>query len=108
MCIRDSIDFVQDSKSSKFRALVDGAFPKANLIIYKGIRSNQIGTCLLYTSGLFLDLQIKAYHGEISTKSLDLRGLVSAVKATRSGLSPIDAIQIDVYKRQLLRQSVLR
>ena len=56
-------------------------------------------------AGLFLDLQIKAYHGEISTKSLDLRGLVSAVKATRGGLSPIDAIQMgiikDVYKRQL-------
>ena len=42
------IDFVQDSKSSKFRALVDGAFPKANLIIYKGIRSNQIGTVCIY------------------------------------------------------------
>ena len=24
-------------------------------------------------AGLFLDLQIKAYHGEISTKSLDLK-----------------------------------
>ncbi len=42
------IDFVQDSKSSKFRALVDGAFPKANLIIYKGVRSNQIGTVCIY------------------------------------------------------------
>ena len=29
-------------------ALVDGAFPKANLIIYKGIRSDQIGTVCIY------------------------------------------------------------
>ena len=60
-------------------------------------------------AGLFLDLQIKAYHGEISTKSLDLRGLVSAVKATRSGLSPIDAIQMgiinksfDVFEKEII------
>ena len=44
-------------------------------------------------------MQIKAYHGEILTKSLDLRGLVSAVKATRSGLSPIEAIQMGIINR---------
>lgn len=44
-------------------------------------------------------MQIKAYHGEISTKSLDLRGLVSAVKATKSGLSPIDAIQMGIINK---------
>lgn len=64
-------------------------------------------------AGLFLDLQIKAYHGEISTKSLDLRGLVSAVKATRSGLSPIDAIQMgiinksfDVFEKEIVEDVV--
>ena len=64
-------------------------------------------------AGLFLDLQIKAYHGEISTKSLDLRGLVSAVKATKSGLSPIDAIQMgiinksfDVFEKEIIEDVV--
>ena len=64
-------------------------------------------------AGLFLDLQIKAYHGEISTKSLDLRGLVSAVKATRSGLSPIDAIRMgiinksfDVFEKEIVEDVV--
>lgn len=58
-------------------------------------------------------MQIKAYHGEISTKSLDLRGLVSAVKATRSGLSPIDAIQMgiinksfDVFEKEIIEDVV--
>ena len=50
-------------------------------------------------AGLFLDLQEKAYHGEISTKSLDLRGLISAVKAMRSGLSPIKAIRMGIVNK---------
>ena len=46
-------------------------------------------------------------------KSLDLRGLVSAVKATRSGLSPIDAIQMgiinksfDVFEKEIVEDVV--
>ncbi len=50
-------------------------------------------------AGLFLDLQEKAYHGEISTKSLDLRGLISAVKAMRSGLSPIRAVRMGIVNK---------
>ncbi len=50
-------------------------------------------------AGLFLDLQDKAYHGEISTKSLDLRGLIAAVKAMKSGLSPIRAIRMGVVNK---------
>lgn len=60
-------------------------------------------------AGLFLDLQTKAYHGEISTKSLDLRGLISAVKAMKSGLSPIRAIRMgivnksfDVFEKEII------
>ncbi len=60
-------------------------------------------------AGLFLDLQDKAYHGEISTKSLDLRGLISAIKAIRSGLSPIKAIRMgivnksfDVFEKEMI------
>ncbi len=60
-------------------------------------------------AGLFLDLQAKAYHGEISTKSLDLRGLISAIKAMRSGLSPIQAIHMgivnksfDVFEKEII------
>ncbi len=60
-------------------------------------------------AGLFLDLQDKAYHGEISTKSLDLRGLISAVKAMRSGLSSIWAIRMgivnksfDVFEKEII------
>lgn len=60
-------------------------------------------------AGLFLDLQTKAYHGEISTKSLDLRGLISAIKAMKSGLSPIRAIRMgivnksfDVFEKEII------
>lgn len=63
-------------------------------------------------AGLFLDLQAKAYHGEISTKSMDLRGLISAVKAMRSGLSPIRAIRMgivnksfDVFEKEIIEDA---
>ena len=38
--------------------------------------------------GLFLDLQLKAENAEISTKSLDLRGLIAAARTVRQGLKP--------------------
>ena len=34
-------------------------------------------------AGVFLDIQLKAMNGEISTKSLDLRGLLAAMKIVR-------------------------
>ena len=57
------------------------------------------GNALKAFAGLFLDLQTKAYHGGISTKSLDLRGLVSAIRATRSGLPPIQAVQMGIINK---------
>lgn len=50
-------------------------------------------------TGLFLDLQTKAYNGEISTKSLDLRGLISSIKTIRTGLLPIDAIRMGIVNK---------
>ncbi len=71
------------------------------------------GNALKAFAGLFLDLQTKAYHGEISTKSLDLRGLVSAIRATRSGLPPIQAVQMgiinksfDVFEKEIIEDVV--
>ena len=40
------------------------------------------------SAGLFLDLQTKAQNSEISTKPLDLRGMIGAIKTVRSGLTP--------------------
>lgn len=71
------------------------------------------GNALKAFAGLFLDLQTKAYHGEISTKSLDLRGLVSAVRATQSGLLPIQAVEMgiinksfDVFEKEIIEDVV--
>lgn len=57
------------------------------------------GEALKAFAGVFMDLQAKAYHGEISTKSLDLRGLVSAIRATRSGLPPIQAVKMGIINK---------
>jgi nitric oxide reductase NorQ protein len=49
--------------------------------------------------GLFLDLQLKAENGEISTKPLDLRGLIAALKTIRSGLAPSLAVKMGIANK---------
>ncbi len=50
-------------------------------------------------AGLFLDLQRKAGNGEISTKPLDLRGMIAGIRTIRSGLAPAAAIRIGVLNK---------
>ena len=49
--------------------------------------------------GLFLDLQLKALNSEISTKALDLRGLLAAMRIDKVGLSPALAVQMGVVNK---------
>ena len=69
---------------------------------------------LLQFSGLFLDLQLKASNGEISTKPLDLRGLLASLKTVQAGLSPSVAIKMgitnksfDMFEREIINDLVL-
>ena len=63
--------------------------------------------------GLFLDLQLKALNSEISTKALDLRGLLAAMKIVDVGLSPAKAVRMgvvnktfDVFEREIVEDVV--
>lgn len=65
-------------------------------------------------SGLLLDLQLKAKNGEISTKAVDLRGLIGAIRLVSGGLRPADAIDMgitnkcfDGFERELIRDIVM-
>lgn len=62
---------------------------------------------------LFQDLQTKADNGEISTKSLDLRGLISALKTVRIGITPLNAVRMgmvnksfDAFEREIIEDAV--
>ena len=64
--------------------------------------------------GLFLDLQMKAENGEISTKPLDLRGILAALRTVRQGLSPAAAIRmgvinkcIDTFEKEIVEDVVM-
>lgn len=64
--------------------------------------------------GIFLDLQIKAENAEISTKALDLRGLMAAARTVRQGLSPALALQMgivnkcfDMFEKEIVRDVVV-
>ncbi|MDO5424497.1 MAG: MoxR family ATPase [Eubacteriales bacterium] len=65
-------------------------------------------------AGLFLDLQAKAKNGEISTKPLDLRGLLGALKLIRGGLKPNLAVTMgitnkcfDTFEREMIEDIVM-
>ena len=59
--------------------------------------------------GIFLDLQLKAENGEISTKVIDLRGMIGALKTIKRGLKPTLAINMgitgktfDIYEKEMV------
>lgn len=64
--------------------------------------------------GLYLDLQKKAAQAEISTKALDLRGLIGAIRTVRAGLSPWQAVKMgivnkcfDIYEREIVQDAAM-
>lgn len=64
--------------------------------------------------GLFLDLQLKADNGEISTKPLDLRGMIASLKTIRAGLAPALAIRMgitnksfDIFEREIVEDVIM-
>lgn len=64
--------------------------------------------------GLFLDLQTKAGNNEISTKPLDLRGLIGAIDTVQAGLAPLPAIRMgivnksfDMFEREIVEDIVM-
>lgn len=63
--------------------------------------------------GLFLDLQLKALNSEISTKALDLRGLLAAMKIVDVGLAPARAVRMgivnktfDIFEKEIVEDVV--
>ena len=64
-------------------------------------------------SALFLDLQKKCESAEISTKALDLRGLLDALRLIRQGVPPTSALDMgitnkafDGYEQTLIRDVI--
>lgn len=64
--------------------------------------------------GLFLDLQTKAQNSEISTKALDLRGLLGSLGAVEIGLPPYPAVQMgitnkafDIFEKEIVSDMVM-
>lgn len=64
--------------------------------------------------GLFLDLQLKAYNSEITTKALDLRGVIGALKTVQKGLKPALAVKMgvvnkcfDIFEKEIVQDVVM-
>ena len=64
--------------------------------------------------GLFMDLQLKAEHSEISTKSVDIRGMIGSLKTIQTGLKPTSAVNMgvtnksfDIFEREIVEDIVM-
>ena len=62
---------------------------------------------------MFISLQFKSENNEISTKSVDLRGLISAIDTMHVGLNPFDALlmgiankSFDEFERQIVIDTI--
>ena len=62
---------------------------------------------------MFVSLQFKSENNEISTKSVDLRGLISAIETMEIGLNPYQAIlmgiankSFDDFERQIVIDTI--
>lgn len=50
-------------------------------------------------AGLFHDLQVKSENAEISTKPVDLRGLLSSLQLISTGLAPSEALELGIVNK---------
>lgn len=64
--------------------------------------------------GVFLDLQTKAANSEISTKALDLRGMIAAIHTVERGLAPEKAVRMgivnkcfDLFEKEIVEDVVM-
>lgn len=83
------------------------------LKIMKDLYPNGREEAMKLFSGLFLDIQKKAENSELSTKALDLRGLLGALRLIKGGLPPRSAINMgivnkcfDVFEREMVEDIV--
>ncbi|MBR5338411.1 MAG: MoxR family ATPase [Lachnospiraceae bacterium] len=84
------------------------------MIILKKIYPDANHDSLRQFEGLFTDLQTKAQNGEITTKPLDLRGMIAAIGTIKCGLAPSAAIRMgiinksfDTFEREIVEDIVM-
>lgn len=70
-------------------------------------------SCVRQFAGLFSDIEKKCRNGELTTKVLDLRGLLDAVRLMHGGLAPHSALDMgitnktfDDYEQSLVRDII--
>lgn len=77
--------------------------------LYPGVKKQAVEQFV----GVFMDLQLKCLNSEISTKALDLRGLLAAMGIVKAGLSPWQALRMgvvnktfDVFEKEIVEDVV--
>lgn len=77
--------------------------PKLNKETVIEILSSQFGKIddeiLGIFAKVFIDLQEKAENGEISSRAVDLRGIIDSIRLIDRGMKPLDALQISIANK---------
>ena len=91
-------------------ALEEGQLRRLLLADAPGASEEDVKRCV----GLFLDLNEKAINGEISTRPVDMRGMVAALRMMTDGMDAKGAIALgitnkcfDEYEHQLVQDVVM-
>ena len=81
--------------------MLSGRFPQAEKSI------------LRHYTKIFKDLQEKAKKGEISTRTVDLRGIIDGLELCKLGMTPFNALEVslvnkafDEYEKEIIRDVV--
>ena len=89
-------------KKNDLKILLSEEFPNLN------------DTALDQFAGIFYDLNKKNQNGEISSSSVDLRGLISAIHLIENGLSPMKALEMgiidksfDEYESKIVKDTII-
>ena len=90
--------------------LEEGQLRRLLLADAPGASEEDVKRCV----GVFLDLNEKAVNGEISTRPVDMRGMVAALRMMADGMAAKDAIALgitnkcfDEYEHQLVQDVVM-
>ncbi|NLN98204.1 MAG: AAA domain-containing protein [Eubacteriaceae bacterium] len=83
------------------------------MVILQGEFADAKPQMLEQFAGIFLDLQEKAMNSEISTKSVDLRGIMGSLRTIRRGLKPVLAVNMgvtgktfDIYEKEIVEDVI--
>lgn len=101
---------------SRFTVIHVAPLSKSELVdlLYASYGEHYDKDTLTLFAQIFDDLRTKAKNGEISTRSVDMRGIKCAIEMCINGIKPFDALESNIinkafeeYEREIIRDTIV-